>query len=80
LTCDIFAKAWVALGLALLGAVLEVDNPTVQLALEQLQAGYYIDYSLVLAATTLTTIPIQIVFLLLGRRIVAGIMQGAVKG
>ncbi|TVT34431.1 carbohydrate ABC transporter permease [Amycolatopsis rhizosphaerae] len=60
--------------------VLDAENPTVQLALEQLQSGYYVDYSLVLAGTTLATIPILIVFLLLGRQIVAGIMQGAVKG
>jgi len=60
--------------------VLNADNPTVQLALEQLQSGYYVDYSLVLAGTTLATIPILIIFLLLGRQIVAGIMQGAVKG
>ncbi|WP_232376953.1 carbohydrate ABC transporter permease [Amycolatopsis aidingensis] len=60
--------------------VLDADNPTVQLALEQLQSGFYIDYSLVLAGTTLATIPILIVFLVLGRQIVAGIMQGAVKG
>jgi cellobiose transport system permease protein len=60
--------------------VLNAENPTVQLALERLQSGYYVDYSLVLAGTTLATIPILIVFLLLGRQIVAGIMQGAVKG
>lgn len=60
--------------------VLDAGNPTVQLALEQLQSGFYIDYSLVLAGTTLATIPIVIVFLALGRQIVAGIMQGAVKG
>ena len=60
--------------------VLDVGNPTIQLALEKLQSGYYVDYSLVLAGTTLATIPILIVFLLLGRQIVAGIMQGAVKG
>ncbi|WP_328604258.1 carbohydrate ABC transporter permease [Amycolatopsis sp. NBC_00345] len=60
--------------------VLDVGNPTVQVALEKLQSGYYVDYSLVLAGTTLAAIPILIVFLLLGRQIVAGIMQGAVKG
>ncbi|MFD8498930.1 carbohydrate ABC transporter permease [Amycolatopsis sp. NPDC059657] len=60
--------------------VLDAGNPTVQLALEKLQSGYYVDYSLVLAGTTLATIPILIVFVLLGRQIVAGIMQGAVKG
>jgi cellobiose transport system permease protein len=60
--------------------VLDAGNPTVQVALEKLQSGYYIDYSLVLAGTTLATIPILIVFVALGRQIVAGIMQGAVKG
>jgi cellobiose transport system permease protein len=59
---------------------LNADNPTVQVALEKLQSGYYIDYSLVLAGTTLATIPILVILILLGRQIVAGIMQGAVKG
>ncbi|WP_199432240.1 carbohydrate ABC transporter permease [Qaidamihabitans albus] len=59
---------------------LNADNPTVQVALEKLQSGYYVDYSLVLAGTTLATIPILVVFVVLGRHIVAGIMQGAVKG
>jgi cellobiose transport system permease protein len=60
--------------------VLNAENPTVQVALEKLQSGYYIDYSLVLAGTTLATIPILIILVVLGRQIVAGIMQGAVKG
>jgi len=60
--------------------VLDPENPTVQLALERLQSGYYVNYSLVLAGTTLATIPILVVFVLLGRQIVAGIMAGAVKG
>ncbi|MFI9009337.1 carbohydrate ABC transporter permease [Actinosynnema sp. NPDC053489] len=60
--------------------VLNADNPTMQVALEKLQSGYYVDNSLVLAGTTMATVPILIVFLVLGRQIVAGIMQGAVKG
>ncbi|MET9634162.1 carbohydrate ABC transporter permease [Lentzea sp. NPDC006480] len=60
--------------------VLNADNPTIQVALEKLQSGYYVDYSLVLAGTTLATVPVLIVFLVLGRQIVAGVMQGAVKG
>jgi cellobiose transport system permease protein len=60
--------------------VLNAENPTVQVALEKLQSGYYVDYSLVLAGTTLATIPILIILVLLGRQIVAGIMHGAVKG
>lgn len=59
---------------------LNAENPTVQVALEKLSSGYYIDYSLVLAGTTLATIPILIILVLLGRQIVAGIMHGAVKG
>ena len=60
--------------------VLNAENPTVQLALERLQRGFYVDYSLVWAGTTLSIIPILIVFIALGRQIVAGIMHGAVKG
>ncbi|MQA07710.1 MAG: ABC transporter permease subunit [Pseudonocardiaceae bacterium] len=60
--------------------VLNADNPTIQVALEKLQSGYFVDYSLVLAGTTLATIPVLIVFIVLGRQFVAGIMQGAVKG
>jgi cellobiose transport system permease protein len=59
---------------------LSPEDPTIQVALEKLQAGYFIDYSLVLAGTTMATVPVLIVFIVLGRQIVAGIMQGAVKG
>jgi cellobiose transport system permease protein len=60
--------------------VLPTENPTVQIALNQLQSGYYVDYSLVLAGATLATIPLLVLFVLTGRHLVAGIMQGAVKG
>ena len=56
------------------------DNPTIQVALNQLQSGFFKDYSLVLAGTTLATVPLLILFVLTGRQLVAGIMQGAVKG
>ncbi|HEX5496079.1 MAG TPA: carbohydrate ABC transporter permease [Mycobacteriales bacterium] len=59
--------------------VLNGDNPTVQVALSQLASGYYQDYSLVLAGTLVGTVPIVVVFLLLGKQIIGGIMQGAVK-
>jgi cellobiose transport system permease protein len=56
------------------------DNPTAQVALSTLAGGYYMDYSLVLAGTLITTAPILLVFAVLGRQIIGGIMQGAIKG
>jgi cellobiose transport system permease protein len=60
--------------------VLRPENPTVQVALSTLAAGYVSDYALSLAGTALGTLPLVIVFVLLGRQIIGGIMQGAVKG
>jgi cellobiose transport system permease protein len=60
--------------------VLTPQNPTVQVALSTLAAGQYMDYTLVLAGTALATLPILIVFGLFGRRIIGGVMEGAVKG
>ncbi len=60
--------------------VLEPGNPTLPVALQQLQAAYYVDYSLVLAGVVLAAIPLLIVFAVAGRQLVSGIMQGAVKG
>ena len=36
--------------------------------------------SIILAGTLLGTLPVLVVFIVLGRQIVGGIMQGAVKG
>jgi cellobiose transport system permease protein len=60
--------------------VLQADNPTVQVALNNLGQGYVPDRSVILAGTFLTTIPVILVFALLGRQIVGGIMHGALKG
>jgi cellobiose transport system permease protein len=60
--------------------VLTPENPTVQVALSTLAAGYVSDYALSLTGTTLGTLPLVIVFALLGKQIIGGIMQGAVKG
>jgi cellobiose transport system permease protein len=60
--------------------VLNSDNPTVQVAIDNLNAGYVPDMSVILAGTLLGTLPVLAVFILLGRQIVGGIMQGAVKG
>jgi len=60
--------------------VLSPQNPTVQVALSTLAGGHYMDYTLVLAGTALATLPILVVFGLFGRRIIGGVMEGAVKG
>ncbi|MFE3603660.1 carbohydrate ABC transporter permease [Streptomyces sp. NPDC059096] len=59
---------------------LSSQNPTVQVALRQLGGGYVHDQSVIMAGTLLGTLPVLVVFGLLGRQIVGGIMQGAVKG
>lgn len=56
------------------------QQPTVQVALRQLGGGYVHDQSVIMAGTLLGTLPVLLVFGLLGRQIVGGIMQGAVKG
>lgn len=59
--------------------VLRSSNPTLPVALQQLQAAHWVDYSLVLAGALLATIPLLILFVFAGRQLVSGIMQGAVK-
>jgi len=56
------------------------QNPTVQVALNSLGNGYVPSQSVILAGTLLGTVPLLIVFALVGRQIVGGIMHGAVKG
>jgi cellobiose transport system permease protein len=59
---------------------LNSTNPTVQVALNNLGGGYVPDQSIILAGTLVGTLPVLIVFALLGRQIVGGIINGAVKG
>jgi cellobiose transport system permease protein len=59
---------------------LSSQNPTVQVALHSLGEGYVPDQSIIMAGTLVGTLPVLLVFVLLGRQIVGGIMQGAVKG
>jgi cellobiose transport system permease protein len=56
------------------------QNPTLQVALSQLQSAKYVDYSVVLAGAVLATLPLLVVFVLAGKQLVSGIMAGAVKG
>jgi cellobiose transport system permease protein len=60
--------------------VLSPRNPTVQVGVSTLASGYVQDFSLVLTGTFVSIIPLLVVFLVLGRQIIGGIMQGAVKG
>jgi len=60
--------------------VLGPRNPTVQVATSTLASGYVEDYALVLTGTFVSILPLLIVFLVLGRQIIGGIMKGAVKG
>jgi cellobiose transport system permease protein len=59
---------------------LSSQNPTVQVSFQSLATGYAPQQSIIMAGTIYGTIPVLIVFALLGRQIVGGIMQGAVKG
>ncbi|HEV7826104.1 MAG TPA: carbohydrate ABC transporter permease [Mycobacteriales bacterium] len=60
-------------------AVLTQENPTVQLSLAVLSDGYFTDYSQVFAGTVLASLPLLAVFVLFGRQIIGGIMEGALK-
>ncbi|MEU9833905.1 carbohydrate ABC transporter permease [Streptosporangium sp. NPDC048047] len=60
--------------------VLTPENPTVQVALSTLASGYVNDFVLGLSGTAVGTLPLLLVFALLGKQIIGGIMQGAVKG
>ncbi|GHJ15062.1 MULTISPECIES: carbohydrate ABC transporter permease [unclassified Micromonospora] len=55
------------------------ENPTVQLSLRALSDGYYQDMSQVFTGTAIATLPLLLVFVLFGRQIIGGIMEGAVK-
>jgi len=60
--------------------VLSPQNPTVQVAVSSLASGYVEDFALVLTGTFISILPLLFVFVVLGRQIIGGIMQGAVKG
>lgn len=60
--------------------VLGSRNPTLPIAVQNLQAGYHDDFSLIMGGVFLVTLPLLVIFAFVGRQLVAGIMQGAVKG
>ena len=59
---------------------LSSQNPTIQVSLQSLATGYAPEQSIIMAGTLYGTVPVLVVFALLGKHIVGGIMQGAVKG
>ena len=60
--------------------VLGPGDPTLPVALQELQASHFVDYSLVLCGVLLATVPLFLLFVFAGKQLVSGIMQGAVKG
>ncbi|MEU3369651.1 carbohydrate ABC transporter permease [Streptomyces sp. NPDC006711] len=61
-------------------ALTQNGSPTVQVALTGLGRGYIPDQSVIMAGALLGTLPLLVAFVVFGRQIVGGIMQGAVKG
>jgi cellobiose transport system permease protein len=60
--------------------VLDNKTPTVQVSLKILASGYYsTDYVQVFTGTALAIVPLLLVFLVFGRQIIGGIMEGSVK-
>ena len=60
--------------------VLNNNNPTLPIVIRSLQSDYFTDYSLVMAGVFLVTLPLIVLFVIVGKQLVAGIMAGAVKG
>ncbi|MBO3734292.1 carbohydrate ABC transporter permease [Glycomyces niveus] len=60
--------------------VLSEENPTIQLAIRQIStATWATDLSMVFTGTLISIIPIAILFVVFGRQIVQGIMEGSGK-
>lgn len=56
------------------------ENFTAQVAVSQLKASYVLDYSLNMGGAFMATAPLLVLFVLVGRKLVQGVMDGAVKG
>ena len=60
--------------------LLSPERFTIQVALTQLKPLQGIDYSLQMGGAFLATAPLIILFIFVGKRLVSGVMDGAVKG
>jgi cellobiose transport system permease protein len=56
------------------------QNFTLQVALTQLKPMYGLDYALQMGGAFLATAPLLVLFVFVGRKLVSGVMDGAVKG
>lgn len=56
------------------------ENFTAQVAVAQLKASYVLDYALNMGGALMATAPLLLLFVLVGRKLVQGVMDGAVKG
>lgn len=56
------------------------ENYTVQIAIKALQNNLSVDLGLAMAGSFLATIPLLVLFVFVGRRMVSGILAGAFKG
>lgn len=60
--------------------ILDATNPTVQVAIRQLQqSNYSADYSMLFTGTLISIFPLVVIFAIFGKQIVGGIMEGSVK-
>jgi cellobiose transport system permease protein len=55
-------------------------NPTLPVALQLLQTGFFKDIPLIMTGVLVSVLPLLTLFVILGRQLVAGVMQGAIKG
>ncbi|SDP95976.1 carbohydrate ABC transporter permease [Lentzea jiangxiensis] len=56
------------------------ERYTAQIAIKALQNSYDVDLGLAMSGSFLATVPLVVLFVLAGRRMVAGILEGAFKG
>lgn len=60
--------------------VLGTTNPTLPVALQLLQTGFFKDIPLIMTGALVSVVPLLVLFVVLGKQLVAGVMQGAIKG
>ncbi|MFD1146507.1 carbohydrate ABC transporter permease [Saccharothrix hoggarensis] len=56
------------------------ERYTAQIAIKALQNSYDVDLGLAMSGSFLATVPLVVLFVIVGRRMVAGILDGAFKG